>query len=55
MEVPLVSVDGQLNYELAKGDNVVISASGNPLKLILNPKRKYFQVLRAKLKWGERG
>lgn len=54
-EVPLVSVDGQLNYELAKGDKVVISASGNSLKLILNPKRKYFQVLRAKLKWGERG
>ena len=54
-EVPLVSVDGQLNHSLAKGDKVVISASGDPLKLILNPKRKYFQVLRAKLKWGERG
>jgi NAD+ kinase len=54
-EKPLVSVDGQLNYPLGDGDTIAISASNNPLQLIINPKRKYFQILRAKLKWGERG
>lgn len=54
-EIPIVSIDGQINYELKAGDKVIISASPNPLQLIINPKRKYFQVLREKLKWGERG
>ncbi|MFH1368095.1 MAG: NAD(+)/NADH kinase [Elusimicrobiota bacterium] len=54
-EIPVVSVDGQLNYALKSGDQIVVTASPRPLQLIVNPKRKYFQVLRAKLKWGERG
>lgn len=54
-EVPVVSVDGQINYTLKSGDQIIVAASPRPLKLIVNPKRKYFQVLRAKLKWGERG
>jgi NAD+ kinase len=54
-EKPLISVDGQLNYTLNKDDSVELSTSNNPLQLIINPKRKYFQTLRAKLKWGERG
>lgn len=54
-EKPLVSVDGQLNYELNEGDAVTVSVSNNPLQLIINPKRKYFSILRTKLKWGERG
>lgn len=52
---PVVLIDGQINYVLSNKDSVTISSSETPLKLIINPKRKYLQVLRTKLKWGERG
>jgi NAD+ kinase len=52
---PVLSLDGQTNYYLHKGDQIIIKISDTPLQLILNPKRRYFEVLRAKLKWGERG
>ena len=54
-ERPLVAVDGQMDYFLNKNDTVTISVSSQSLNLIVNPNRKYFEVLREKLKWGERG
>jgi len=54
-ERPLVAIDGQTDYFLNKNDTVTVSISNNPLVLIINPNRKYFEVLREKLKWGERG
>ena len=51
----LMSLDGQLGCALKVGDEVRISRYGKPFKLLLNPKRSYYEVLRAKLKWGERG
>ena len=54
-ESPLVAIDGQADYFLKKGDIVSLSVSPDPLLLIVNPLRKYFEVLRKKLMWGERG
>jgi NAD+ kinase len=52
---PVLSLDGQTNFLLHASDTISISASQYPLSLITNPKRKYLEVLRTKLKWGERG
>lgn len=54
-ECPLLAIDGQADYFLKKGDQVFLSVSPDPLLLIVNPMRKYFEVLRKKLMWGERG
>ncbi|MCB4792153.1 MAG: NAD(+)/NADH kinase [Elusimicrobia bacterium] len=51
----IVSIDGQINYELGINDLIFIKEAKNPLKLIVNPNSKYLKVLRTKLKWGERG
>jgi NAD+ kinase len=56
-EVPrvLMSLDGQVGCQLKVGDEVRITRYAKPFKLLLNPKRSYYEVLRRKLKWGERG
>ena len=50
----LMSLDGQLGCPLRVGDEVRISRYDRPFKLLLNPKRSYFEILRRKFKWGER-
>jgi len=50
----LVSLDGQLGCRLPLHAEVRISHYEKPFRLIVNPKRSYFDVLRGKLKWGER-
>ncbi len=52
---PVLSLDGQTNQLLSPKDTVTVTAAPHPLKLIVNPNRKYLDVLRTKLKWGERG
>jgi NAD+ kinase len=54
-EKPILSLDGQTNYRISEKDTITIAEAPTPLKVIVNPKQKYFQVLRKKLKWGERG
>jgi NAD+ kinase len=39
---------------MAKGDRVICRASSNTISLIRPPKMLFFDVLREKLKWGER-
>ena len=56
-EVPprvLLSLDGQVGCSLKVGDEVRVTRYHRPFKLLLNPKRSYYEVLRRKLKWGER-
>jgi NAD+ kinase len=55
LEDSIMSIDGQINYSVNTKNTIDISLYDKPLMLITNPKRKYFQVLRKKLKWGERG
>ncbi len=50
----LVALDGQLGQALKVGDEVHIRRYDKPLKLMLPPERSHFDLLRNKLKWGER-
>jgi NAD+ kinase len=49
-----VTYDGQSGYPLQKGDSIRIRKHEVMLKLVKAPARSYFEVLREKLKWGER-
>jgi NAD+ kinase len=50
-----VTYDGQSGYPLQEGDVVRVRTSERTLRLIKAPTRSYFELLREKLKWGERG
>ena len=49
-----VTYDGQSGYPLHEGDIVQVRTSERRLRLVKTPARGYFEVLREKLKWGER-
>lgn len=49
-----VTIDGQTGFGLQQGDEIAISKSDRPLRLIRATSRSYFEVLRQKLKWNER-
>jgi NAD+ kinase len=49
-----VTYDGQSGYPLRKGDTVHVHKSARALRLVRAQARGYFEVLREKLKWGER-
>ena len=49
-----VTYDGQSGYTLHKGDVVRVRKSERVLRLVKASTRGYFEVLREKLKWGER-
>jgi NAD+ kinase len=49
-----VTYDGQSGYPLQEGDHVQVRKSERRLRLIKAPSRSYFELLREKLKWGER-
>ncbi len=49
-----VTYDGQSGYPLQRGDHVQVRRSERRLRLVKTPARNYFEVLREKLKWGER-
>jgi NAD+ kinase len=49
-----LTADGQMGMPLLGGDVVEIRRSAHPALLVLSPTKDYFQILRTKLKWGER-
>ena len=49
-----VTYDGQAGYPLHAGDVVRVRRAEQALRLVKAPARSYFEVLREKLKWGER-
>ena len=49
-----LTIDGQVGEPLMKNDRVECRISENSLHLIRPPKTMFFDVLRQKLKWGER-
>jgi NAD+ kinase len=49
-----VTYDGQSGYPLHEGDLVKVRISSQDLRLVKAPARGYFELLREKLKWGER-
>ncbi len=48
-----VSFDGESGVPLETGDTVVVTRSARVLRLVRSPRRDYYDVLRAKLKWGD--
>ena len=49
-----LTIDGQVGEPLIKGDRIVCRSSDKTIQLIRPPKMLFFDVLREKLKWGER-
>ena len=49
-----VTLDGQTGFPLRTGDDVIIRRAARHVKLVRATTRTYFEVLRQKLKWGER-
>ena len=48
------SPDGQKGVRLNNGDKLEARDYGMPVSLIKLPSRSYYEILREKLKWGER-
>jgi NAD+ kinase len=49
-----ITFDGQRGFPLSAGDSVRVTRSTRTVRLVKAPGRDYFEVLRTKLKWGER-
>lgn len=48
----VLTLDGQIGYEMLPHDSVRIRKSATSFNMIQSPNRNYFDVLRDKLKWG---
>lgn len=49
-----LTLDGQIGFQLGIADRVVITKSSNKVHFIRPPRKTYFEILRNKLRWGER-
>ena len=50
----VLAVDGQPGPPVTAGDVVHVRQAPARIRLIRDPRKSYFEVLRTKLKWGER-
>jgi NAD+ kinase len=50
----IVTFDGQSGHTLETNDVIAIKRAERPLRLVRSSTRSYFDVLKQKLKWGER-
>ena len=49
-----ITMDGQQGMNLEDGDRVCMRRSPHPVDIVASPLRTRFQILQAKLRWGER-
>ncbi len=49
-----LTLDGQVGVELTRGDRVAVRKADTKLRLVRPQRKTYFEILRSKLKWGER-
>lgn len=49
-----LSIDGQEHFKLDIGDMITVKKAECSFKTIVNPKKSFYDVLRTRLKWGER-
>jgi NAD+ kinase len=49
-----VTFDGQHGFALGEGEEASVTRAARPIRLVRSSTRTYFEVLREKLKWGER-
>ncbi len=53
-ESVFLTIDGQIGNPVCEGDSIICRSSQFSLRLIRPPRMMFFDVLRQKLKWGER-
>jgi NAD+ kinase len=53
-EPVFLTLDGQIGRQLELADRVAITKSSNKIVYIRPPQKTYFEILRSKLRWGER-
>ena len=49
-----LTLDGQIGVELFQGDHIRVQKAAERLYLVRPAKKQYYEILRSKLKWGER-
>jgi len=49
-----LTLDGQVGFEVKHGDQIRIQRAERQTRLVQSRSKDYFEVLRTKLKWGER-
>ena len=49
-----LSLDGQEHVKIKQGDTISIEKAPQKAKLLVLPGRNYYEILRTKLRWGER-
>jgi NAD+ kinase len=49
-----LTLDGQVGFELREGDSIEVRKALKTTALVMSRSRDYFEILRTKLKWGER-
>lgn len=49
-----LTLDGQVGFPLRYRDQVAVRRADREITLIAPPKKSYYEILRSKLKWGER-
>jgi NAD+ kinase len=49
-----LTIDGQIGIPLQHEDRILCRSSANSIHLVRPPRMLFFDVLREKLKWGER-
>ena len=49
-----LTLDGQIGFQLEPKDHVVITKSSTKVSFVRPPRKTYYEVLRNKLRWGER-
>ena len=53
-EAVFLTFDGQIGIELSRGDTVRMCKAAKKLLLVRPARKSYYEILRSKLKWGER-
>jgi NAD+ kinase len=53
-EPVFLTIDGQIGVELHRADKISITKAVHHLRLVRPARKTYFEILRNKLKWGER-
>jgi NAD+ kinase len=49
-----LTLDGQVGFELKEGDSIEVRRALKTTALVMSRSRDYYEILRTKLKWGER-
>ena len=49
-----LTLDGQVGFPLQYQDQVEVRRADREITLIVSPKKNFYEILRSRLKWGER-